>query len=165
MEFLNDWWGINENITPLEIAARAGVMFLITFLVIRITGMRSFRKNNPFDLVIAFLIGGILSRGVVGATPFFSTIIGAFAIIILQKILSKLSFYIPWFETITKGQRHLIYKNGQFIKENMMEADLTKLEIYEDVRVQFQTETLDEFEEIYVEKTGEISFIKKDKSQ
>lgn len=46
----------------------------------------------------------------------------------------------------------------------MSKADVTKLEIYEDVRVQFQTETLDQFEEIYVEKTGEISFVRKDKA-
>ena len=44
----------------------------------------------------------------------------------------------------------------------MRKADVTKLEIYEDVRVQFHTETLDQFKEIYVEKTGEISFIKID---
>lgn len=161
MEFLNDWWGINENISPLEITARATVMFVLTVLVIRLAGMRSFRKNNPLDIVIAFLIGGVLSRGVVGATPFFSTIIGAAALIILQKLFYKLSYYNKWFETTTKGERLLIYQNGKFIRENMRKADVTKMEVFEDVRVQFQTESLEQFDEIYVEKAGEISFVKK----
>jgi uncharacterized membrane protein YcaP (DUF421 family) len=164
MEFLNDWWGINENISPVEITLRAVVMFILTFFVIRFTGMRSFRKNNPLDLVIAFLIGGILSRGVVGATPFFSTLTAAIALIILQKILFKLSFISNWFETTLKGERFLIYQDGKFIVENMKKADVTKLEVYEDVRVQFQTESLEQFEKIYVEKTGEISFVKKDEA-
>jgi uncharacterized membrane protein YcaP (DUF421 family) len=164
MEFLNDWWGINEKISPVEIAARAAVMFVLTFLFIRLTGMRSFRKNNPLDLVIVFLIGGILSRGVVGATPFFSTLAAALTIIILQKILFKLSFVSKWFETTIKGERLLIFKDGEFIRENMRRADVTKLEVYEDARVQFQTESLKEFDKIYVEKTGEISFVKKDKA-
>jgi uncharacterized membrane protein YcaP (DUF421 family) len=164
MEFVNKWWGINENISPAEITARAVVMFILTFLVIRFTGMRSFRQNNPLDLVIAFLIGGILSRGVVGATPFFTTLFGAVALLILQKILFKLSFVSKWFEITIKGERFLIYENGKFIRENMRKADVTKLEVYEDLRVQFQTESLEQFEKIYVEKTGEISFVKKDKA-
>jgi len=161
MDFLNNWWGINEDITPLEMAARAAVMFAITVLIVRFTGMRSYRKNNPFDLVIVLLIGGILSRGVVGASPFFSTVAGALALVVLQKIVFKLSFYSSFFETSAKGERRLIYLNNHFIMDAMRKADVTELEIYEDLRVQFQTETLDEFAKVYVEKTGEISFIKK----
>ena len=89
LDFLNKYWGLNEDITPLEILARATVMFLVAFVVIRLAGMRPFRKNNPFDLVIAFLIGGILSRGVVGATPFFSALIGGIGLIMLQKLVLK----------------------------------------------------------------------------
>lgn len=140
-------------------------MFIITVVIVRLTGMRSFRKNNPFDLVIAFLIGGILSRGVVGATPFFSAVAGAVALVILQKLIFRLSFYSYWFETSAKGNKYLIYQNGKFIRENMRRADVTKMEIYEDLRVQFQTENLSEFDEVYVEKTGEISFVKNDPSQ
>lgn len=70
-DFLTEFWGVNEHISLLEIIARSIVMFLVTFGIIRFTGMRPFRKNAPFDMVIAFLIGGVLSRGVVGATPFF----------------------------------------------------------------------------------------------
>jgi uncharacterized membrane protein YcaP (DUF421 family) len=46
MEFLNEWWGINENITPLEIAARSAVMFIIALLLIRMAGMRPFGKGK-----------------------------------------------------------------------------------------------------------------------
>lgn len=46
----------------------------------------------------------------------------------------------------------------------MKKTDITEKEIYEDLRVEFQTESLDEFREIYVEKTGETSFIRKNKA-
>ncbi len=39
------------------------------------------------------------------------------------------------------------------------------MEVYEDVRVQFQTETLNEFDEVHVEKTGKKNFIKKDEGK
>ncbi len=89
-----------------EIAERALTMFLVMLLVIRITGMRSFRKNNPFDLVMAFLVGGIISRGVVGATPYFSALAGAITLLILHKIFSRLSLYSKSFEFAYKRRKN-----------------------------------------------------------
>ena len=152
---------VNEYISIGEIVARCVVMFLITSLIIWVTGMQSFRKNNPLDRVIAFLIGGVLSRGVVDATPFFSALAGSITLIFLQKLFYKLSFKYSWLETRIKGKRLLIYANGRFIKSNMQEADITRLEIFEDLRVELQTESLENIAEIFVEKTGEINFIKK----
>ena len=63
MKFMNEWWGVNENIGPLEIAARSAVMFLLALLLMRMAGMRPFGKGESFDQIIAFLIGGILSKG------------------------------------------------------------------------------------------------------
>jgi len=160
-DFLTEFWGVNERISVLEIVERSVAMFLITFIIVRITGMRPFRKNSPFDMVMAFLIGGVLSRGVVGATPFIPTLASGIALIAFQKLFYKLSLYSKWFEKITKGKRYLIYKDGRFIKENMQAADITTLEVYEDLRAKLKTETLEEVAEIYVEKTGETSFIKK----
>ncbi len=123
MKFMNEWWGVNENISPLEIAARSAVMFLIALLLMRMAGMRPFGKGEPFDNIITFLIGGILSRGVVGATPFFS---------------------------------------GAFMKENMNRGNITEHDIMEDLRLEVQLGSLKKIWEVYMERTGEISFVKKD---
>lgn len=68
---MNEWWGINENISPLEIAARSAVMFIVALLLMRMAGMRRFGKGEPFDNIITFLIGGILSRGGCRRYPVF----------------------------------------------------------------------------------------------
>ncbi|RYY64942.1 MAG: DUF421 domain-containing protein, partial [Chitinophagaceae bacterium] len=96
MEFLNHYWGIKEHISPLELSARAVVMFFVSLLLLRLSGMRPFGRENTFDTIITFLIGGILSRGVVGATPFFSCIAGAVAILLANKALAKLSQGSAW---------------------------------------------------------------------
>lgn len=161
MKFLNEWWGINENISPLEIAARSAVMFIVALLLMRIAGMRPFGKGEPFDNIITFLIGGILSRGVVGATPFFSTALSMVVIIIIHKIMAKLSVYSKWFGAKVKGERVLLYRKGMFIKENMHHVNITEHDILEDLRLQVQLASLDKIEEVYMERTGEISFVKK----
>ncbi len=160
-ELLNKYFGVNEHISILEITVRSIIMFLVTFVMIRFTGMRQFRKNSPFDMVIAFLIGGVLSRGVVGATPLFATLASGLVLILLQKFIYKLSFKHSGIEKIMKGERFLIFKDGKFLKENMKKADITTLEVFEDLRVEQQTESLEGISEIFVEKTGEISFVRK----
>lgn len=162
-ELLEKYFGINEQISILDITVRSIIMFILTFLIIRLAGMRQFRQNSPFDMVIAFLVGGVLSRGVAGATPLVASLASAMALILLQKLIYKISFKHKRIESIMKGKPCLIYKDGKFIKENMRKADITTLEIFEDMRVVLHTDDLNEVAEIYVEKTGEISFVKKDK--
>lgn len=158
------YFGVNEHISILEIVVRSIIMFLLAFAMVRFAGMRQFRKNAPFDTVITFLIGGVLSRGVVGASPLFATLAASLALILLQKLFYKLSFRNKNVETIVKGERLQIYKDGRFLYENMQKADITKMEVFEDLRVELQTESLADISEIYVEKTGEISFVKSEKS-
>jgi len=165
MRFLNDWWGINENITPLEIAARSAVMFIVALMLIRLAGMRPFGKGESFDQVITFLIGAILSRGVVGATPFFSTIISVIVIILIHRILSRLSIYSKVIGRIAKGNNYVLYRNGEFVKENMKKANISDNDILEELRLQCKCKEMDNIKEIYLERTGKISFIQKDKDQ
>jgi uncharacterized membrane protein YcaP (DUF421 family) len=162
MKFINAWWGINENISPLEIAARSAAMFLIALLLMRMAGMRPFGKGEPFDNIISFLIGGILSRGVVGATPFFSTIASMIVIIIIHKILAKLSIYSKWFGAKVKGEKVLLFRNGMFVKENMNRVNITEHDILEDLRLEVQISSMEKIEEAYMERSGKISFVKKE---
>lgn len=162
MRFLNDWWGINENITPLEIAERSAVMFLIALVMIRLSGMRPFGKENTFDTITTFLVGGILVRGVVGATPFFSTVISGIVILVLHQLVSKLSLYYKKVGWAVKGEKLLLYQDGKFIEENMRKANISKHDIFEDLRFETQLNSLDQIKEAYLERTGKLSFVKKE---
>ncbi|HEY6955264.1 MAG TPA: YetF domain-containing protein [Flavisolibacter sp.] len=162
MKFLNEWWGINENISSLEIAARSAVMFIAALLLIRMAGMRPFGKGEPFDQIITFLIGGILSRGVVAATPFVPTIVSMIVIILVHKLFAKLSIYNKWFGAKVKGEKVLLYRDGTFLKENMHRVNITEHDIMEDLRLEVQLGNLDKIQEAYMERTGKISFVKKD---
>lgn len=158
---MNGWWGINENISPLEIAARSAVMFVIALLLMRMAGMRPFGKGEPFDNIITFLIGGILSRGVVGATPFFSTVFSMAVILIIHNILAGLSVYSKRFGAKVKGEKIVLFREGVFIKKNMNSTNITEHDILEDLRLELQSDSLDAIKEVYMERSGKISFVKK----
>ena len=162
MKFLNEWWGINENISSLEIAARSALMFIVALLLIRLAGMRPFGKGEPFDQIITFLIGGILSRGVVAATPFVPTIVSMVVIILVHKLFAKLSIYNKWFGAKVKGEKILLYHDGIFLRDNMHSVNITEHDILEDLRLEVQLADLNKIKEVYMERTGKISFVKKE---
>lgn len=161
MKFLNEWWGVNNEISPMELAARSLVMFLIALVLVRYSGMRPFGKGNAFDNIITILLGGVLSRGVVGATPFFSAVAGGIVIILVHKILAKASYHNKVLEFLTKGKSLILYSNNSFVKENMEKANITKEDIREELRLRCNICSFDTIEEVFIEKTGELSFIKK----
>jgi uncharacterized membrane protein YcaP (DUF421 family) len=161
MESLIRVWGVDDHLTPLELAARAAVMFVICLVLVRLSGMRSFGKGNAYDTIITILIGGILSRGVVGATPFLSAVSGGLVIVLMHKFIAWLTVHNKSFSKLVAGKRILLFQDNHFIKDNLDKAHITEDDVLEELHIKVQTGDLSEIEKIYFEKTGEIGFIKK----
>ena len=158
---INEIFGSGENLAPLQMAARAFVMFFIALLLIRVAGMRIFGIKTAFDNILVIMLGAILSRGVVGASPFLSTIAAATAMILIHKILAWLAMKHSWVGKIVKGYRHSLYHDGQIREKNLRKTSISKDDLMEGVRLEINKNSLDEVEQIFIEKTGEISVIKK----
>ena len=158
---ITEIWGTKENIGPLEIAARSAVMFLLMVFMIRLSGMRPFGKGDVFDTVLTILMGAVLARGIVGATPFFSAVTAGIVIIGIHIILSNISFYNHKIGRVIKGKPIVLYRNGEFDRKNMDKVNITQHDIQEQLRVELNTDSLDEVEAIYFERIGKVSFVKK----
>lgn len=158
---ISEIFGIGEDLSPLQMATRAFVMFFIALLLIRIAGMRIFGIKTAFDNILVIMLGAILSRGVVGASPFLSTVAAAAAMIIVHKILAWLAMKHVWIGKIVKGYRRSLYHNGEVREENLQRTLISKDDLMEGVRLEINKNSLEDVEQIYIEKTGEISVVKK----
>ena len=158
---ISEIFGSGQDLTPLQMAARAFVMFFIALLLIRIAGMRVFGIKTAFDNILVIMLGAILSRGVVGASPFLSTVAAAAAMILIHKVLAWLAMKYTWVGKIVKGYRRSLYHNGEIREDNLKKTAISKDDLMEGVRLEINTNSLDEVEQIFIEKTGEISVVKK----
>ena len=162
MDLLEDWWGIKENISPGETAARAAAMFVFLLVSIRLLGIRTFGRGSLLDNINIILLGSVLGRGVVGATPFISALAGGLAILLLHKLLAIVSFYYRPAGRYIKGEHRVLYRDGEFDWKNMRATEITENDIRESLRNSQNTDDLKQVEEAYIERSGKISFIKKE---
>jgi uncharacterized membrane protein YcaP (DUF421 family) len=158
---INELFGRGEDLTALQMAVRSFIMFFIALALIRLGGMRIFGKKTAFDNILVIMLGAILARGVVGASPFFSAVAAAAVMVVIHKILAFLAMKHVWVGMVVKGYRRSLYKNGQFNLKNMRITSISKDDLMEGVRIEINSDNLDEVKEVHIEKNGQISVVKK----
>lgn len=158
---INEIFGSGDQLLPLQMAARAFVMFFIALLLIRVGGMRILGEKSAFDYILVIMLGAILSRGITGSSPFWSTVAAAAMMVLIHKVLALLAMNHSWVGKIVKGYRHSLYKNGEIDHKNLRKTAISEDDLMEGVRREINSNTLDNIEQIYMEKTGQISVVKK----
>src|SRR6185369_8492138 len=122
MGVINQVFGEGSGLNSLQMACRGIVIFIVALVLIRISGRRSFGMRTPLDNVVLILLGAILSRAVVGASPFLPVIITCMAIVLFHRFLALILVKRRTFDRIVEGDKIILFKNGNFIKENLDRA-------------------------------------------
>jgi uncharacterized membrane protein YcaP (DUF421 family) len=161
MNVIDEIFGQGKELTIGQMSARAVVIFIVGLILIKIAGKRSFGMQMPFDNIIVILLGAILSRAVVGASPFVPIVAASLVIVILHRICAWTGIYSKWFGKFIKGEIKILYQNGQLNEKNMRQALISYDDLIEGIRLTANIERLDQAEIIYLERNGKISVVKK----
>jgi len=161
MDLFQEIWGSGTDLNILQMCCRGITIFFIALVLIRVSGRRSFGIRTALDNIIVILLGALLSRAVVGASPFLPIVFSSFAIVLLHRIFSWLMAHNPPFSRLAEGEKIVLYENGSFIKYNMGKALVCEEDIMQGIREAIQMNDLKKIDSIYMERNGEISVIKK----
>lgn len=165
MEILTALFGEGKDLNTFQMGLRALLIFIITLILIRISGRRSFAMKSPFDNTIVILLGAVLSRAITGASPFIPTVFASLVIVILHRLFAWLSIKNRSFGKLVKGSKMILYANDQHIDKNMSKALVSKEDLAESVRLEIHKDDLREIETACMERNGQISVVKKDAGQ
>lgn len=154
-------FGEGKDLNTLQMCCRSIIVFFIALILIRISGRRSFGARTSFDNIIAILLGAVLSRTVVGASPFIPVVCSCLCIVLLHRLVGWFIAGSPRLARIIEGNKLLLYEKGEFIQPNMSRALVCREDILQGVRGSALTEDLGKIERIYMERNGRITTIKK----
>jgi len=160
MEIINELFGHGSDLNILQMSVRAITIFFIALILIRFTGMRVFGIKSAFDTCIIIMLGAVLGRAVVGASPFIPTIVASTALVVLHKIIANISVDNQAISHLVKGKPLSLYKDGRLNNKNLKRCSLSLGDIMEEIRLTLNQNTMENIDEIFMERTGKISMLK-----
>ena len=150
-------FGGGEDLTAMQMALRAVVVFFAALVLIRASGRRSFGQHSPFDSCMAVLFGAILSRAVVGASPFFATIAAAAALALAHRLLAMARVKWRGLDLRVNGAEIEVAAHGRTKPEAMRSALITDEELRKEMRKRFGSDDMARLRRATLERDGSIA--------
>lgn len=165
-DFVNPLLGLGaepKDLTFVQISLRGIIVFLATLIMIRCGHKRSLARKTAFDAVLIVILASVLSRAVNGTAAFFATLGGSLVIVLVHRIFALIAYHWHWFGVLIKGSPDLIVEDGELVRSAMGRNHISRHDLEEDLRLAARTENLKNIRTSYIERSGDISFIEKEK--
>ena len=145
----------------MDLVLRATIVFFFIFLLMRIVGRRELSSLEPFDLILLIVMGDLVQQGITQSDySVTGLILAAGTISLLTVAVSYVSFRFPRTRPLLEGQPLVVIQDGEVLENNIRRERLTREELAEAARLQ-QISSLKDVSWAILEKSGQISFIKK----
>lgn len=149
-----------EELTFVQISLRGVVVFIATIMV-RLGHKRSLSRKTAFDAVLLVILASVLSRAINGSAAFFATLGGGLVLVLLHRLLAFIAFHSHWFGCLIKGLPEVIIENGDFVWDTMRRNHISTHDVEEDMRLSLRDDDVSKVKKGRVERSGDISFIRK----
>ncbi|MDQ3290735.1 MAG: DUF421 domain-containing protein [Bacteroidota bacterium] len=150
-----NWW---------QMSIRGIIVFCLAIALVRVGDRRVFSKNAAFDIVLGIILGSILSRTITGNSPFIPTLVTTIVLVALHWLFAWIAKRNHAFGKLIKGEKVAMIKDGQLQEENMNRANITIHDLHEVLRLNGKLTKIEEVEEAYLERSGNISVIARKQS-
>jgi uncharacterized membrane protein YcaP (DUF421 family) len=151
-----------KQLTFLQISIRGVIVFAATLMMVRISSKRSLAEKTAFDATLLVIIASVLARAINGSAPFFPTLGTGFVLVLLHRSLALTAYYSHGFGILIKGKAAILVENGKLQRRNMSLNHISEHDLDEDMRLDAGTEDLSKIKVARLERSGDISFIKRE---
>ena len=151
-----------KELTFVQISIRGIIVFVATLLMIRLGHKRSLARKTPFDAVLIVILASVLSRAINGSAAFFATLGGSVVIVLIHRLFALIAYHSHAFGILIKGRPEVIVENGNLVMGTMRRNHISKHDLEEDLRLDAELENISRVQVARVERSGDISFIKKE---
>ena len=154
--------GQPKELTVMQLCIRAFIIFVLGLAMVRVGDRRSLSEKTGFDTLFLVLMGAVLARAINGSAAFLTTIGCAFFLMLVHRIFAFVAYRSHGFGKLIKGEEVELVSDGQVEWKNMKKHLVSKHDLEEDLRLTAETEDLDKIKVARLERSGDISFIKKE---
>jgi uncharacterized membrane protein YcaP (DUF421 family) len=150
----------DEPVGVHQAMARAVVVYLAGLVVIRLGKSRSIGKMTPLDVLLGFVLGSLLGRGITGHASLSATVAASAAMVATHWVLTWGACRSHWFGNLVKGRADVIVANGEPIVSNMLHHHISIHDLKEYARNK-GLEDVSQVRLAFKERNGEVSVLAK----
>lgn len=147
-----------EDISFAQMLARAVVVLVVGFALVRFSTPRIFSKATPIDIVLAVVIGSNLSRTLTGNAPFLPVIAATVALVVLHAVITHLAVRWRPLGTFIKGEACVLARDGDLDWHQLHRCAVGERDLLAAVRSAGGTE-ISQIKLATVERGGDIEVV------
>ncbi len=160
MDLLESLLGIRaDQLTAVQMALRAVLTFAVAVAIVRLGHKRLFGKSTAFDLVVAIMVGSVLSRAITNTSGLLAIWLAGFVLVMLHRLMATVAYHVDWFGPVVKGHPVRLVEDGQADRKAMRDTHVSWLDLDEALRGTGSEADLSRVRLAYLERDGSISVI------
>jgi uncharacterized membrane protein YcaP (DUF421 family) len=166
---LEAWWesvgdllGLGEDIADvgvIEMVLRTVVVYVAALVLVRLASRRLMAKPSAFDVIVAIMLGSIMSRAINGSADLLPTLAASTVLLAMQWLLAFVAVHTQWFGPMVKGAPVLLIEDGTVREAALRAAGLTREDLIEALRLEIRDDDPARVRRAYLERNGKISII------
>lgn len=164
MDVFIEIFGEQNHLSIAQECARAVAVFFYAFLMLRLSGRRTFAHWSALDIVVSFIIGSALGRAMTGSAPFPGTLAAVAAIVLLHVLIGHLLAQSRLLARWAEGESITLADHGQVHDQTRKRHMITLPDLQQAMREEGLDwpKGLANVKRMMLEPNGKISIIKQD---
>ena len=148
-----------QDVGVLQMALRTVVVYAFALAAVRLGSKRFLSQASAFDVIIAIMLGSIMSRAITGAAPMLPILVSGAVLVGLHWLLAALAYRLDWLGPLVKGRPRLLVRDGRPDRDEMRKAGVSEHDLEQALRLRARRTDLSGIRLAYLERSGEISFV------
>jgi len=163
-EILDLLFGGDHPEQPLSaghVIGRSLIMYLMGLIIVRAGKSRLLARATALDVILAFILGSLISRGITGSATLSGTTVAVATLVALHWLLTALAARYHWVGNLVKGHARILVSHGQIDWTNMRRSHLSEHDLREEMRINANIDDVAEIQEAIKERSGEVGIVRK----
>lgn len=127
-------FGSDHALTPMQECARAALILVCGWAMIRLLGRRAFGRWSALDIIVSIVVGSNLSRALTGSAPLWGTLAATALIFALHQVVALACASRPHISHVVEGRSVPLAEGGAVIRRALLRHGISEADLNEALR-------------------------------
>src|SRR5262249_39795396 len=114
------------------------------------------------DMILAFLLGSLVSRGITGSAALSETIVACAVLVALHSWITRAACRHRAVGSFFEGDARVVVEDGEPLPQAMRRSHISREDLEEALRLHGNVDDIRKVARAYKERSGQISVIRKE---